>query len=248
MKSQGTFELDQLSDPDTLSELLSSQAIIALLGRQDYRDTLAAMQRYTLHRGDYSPDQIWLVEHPPIFTQGKSSQPGEIIHNLSAPLIHTDRGGKITYHGPGQLVAYFLINLRKNKTFGLRHLVDALEDIVKETLAFYGIKSYNSIENRGVYCEGNKIASLGLRVKNHCSYHGFALNVYMDLQPFSDIKPCGLPQKMTQISEHTDNTNNIVTVCVEKVQLVLKSLAPFTLIKCTHNQGEEYDDSRKIAW
>lgn len=224
-----------------------SDSIIACLGNLAYSDTYEAMQYYTNKRTATSPDQIWLVEHPPVFTQGKTSNPDDILTALPAPLVSTDRGGKITYHGPGQLVAYFLLDLKRHPTLGLRKIINTIEEIILNILDFYGIKGYNDPSNRGIYYQGKKMASLGLRVKNHCCYHGFALNVCMDTTPFSAIKPCGLTMDMTQIADHHPQTDKIISVCIENLSQSLAILGPFTLIK---NTGEQYDVNRdrQIAW
>jgi lipoyl(octanoyl) transferase len=234
-----------------LSELLTPQekspSLIACLGKQAYRDTYEAMQLYTSNRTATCPDQIWLVEHPPVFTQGKTSNPLDILTTLPAPLISTDRGGKITYHGPGQLVAYFLLDLKRHPELGLRKIINTIEEIILNILDFYGIKGYNDPSNRGIYYQGKKMASLGLRVKNHCCYHGFALNVCMDTTPFSAIKPCGLSMDMTQIADHHPQTREIVSVCIDNITQSLAMLGPFTLLK---NTGEQLDVNRdrQIAW
>ena len=221
--------------------------LIVCLGRQNYTDTHLAMQEYTLTRTPESSDQIWLVEHPPVYTQGKTSNPEDILTALPAPLIATDRGGKITYHGPGQLVAYFLVDLKRNPELGLRKIINKIEEIILNILDFYGISGYNDEGNRGIYYQGKKMASLGLRVKNHCCYHGFALNVCMDISPFSAIKPCGMPLEMTQISDFHPHTDNIIQVCIDKLSDALNMLGPFTIIPSTGGHDHVNSD-RKITW
>ena len=175
------------------------------LGLVDYLPTWQAMQQLTQTRDATTPDQIWLLEHHPVFTQGQNGKPEHILAPGNIPIVQVDRGGQITYHGPGQIVAYLLIDLRRRK-LGIRNLVSAIEQSVIDSLAEYGIKAAARCDAPGVYLGDSKIASLGLRVKRGCSYHGLAFNIDMDLEPFSRINPCGLTNiKMTQVKELTDN-------------------------------------------
>lgn len=148
------------------------------------------MTGFTNQRTPETPDELWLVEHPPVFTQGQAGKPEHLLLPGDIPVVQTDRGGQVTYHGPGQLVAYPLLDLRRLK-LGVRDLVTAIEETVVATLASYGIEAYPRPDAPGVYVAGNKIASLGLRVRRGCSFHGVALNVDMDLEPFQRINPCG---------------------------------------------------------
>lgn len=149
-----------------------------------------SMTDFTNQRTQETPDELWLVEHPPVFTQGQAGKPEHLLLPGEIPVIQTDRGGQVTYHGPGQLVAYPLLNLRRLK-MGVRDLVSAIEQTIVATLAVYGIEAYPKPDAPGVYVAGDKIASLGLRVRRGCSFHGLALNVDMDLEPFQRINPCG---------------------------------------------------------
>ena len=159
------------------------------------------MSEFTSQRDADTPDQLWLVEHPPVFTQGQAGKPEHLLLPGDIPVIQSARGGQITYHGPGQLVAYPLLNLRR-LGFGVRNLVSALEEILVTVLASYGIDAYAKADAPGVYVQEQKIASLGLRVRRGCSFHGLALNVAMDLEPFQRINPCGYSGlKMTQIHQ-----------------------------------------------
>lgn len=159
------------------------------------------MSDFTNQRTPETPDQLWLVEHPPVFTQGQAGKPEHLLVPGDIPVVQSDRGGQVTYHGPGQLVAYPLLDLRRLK-MGVRDLVTALEQTLVATLADYGIDSAPKPDAPGVYVEGRKIASLGLRVRKGCSFHGLALNVDMDLSPFSRINPCGYQGlAMTQIAD-----------------------------------------------
>ena len=160
------------------------------LGLQDYRPVWQSMTDFTNQRTPETPDELWLVEHPPVFTQGQAGKPEHLLLPGDIPVIQTDRGGQVTYHGPGQLVAYPLLDLRRLK-LGVRDLVSAIEQTIVATLAVYGIEAYPKPDAPGVYVAGDKIASLGLRVRRGCSFHGLALNVDMDLEPFQRINPCG---------------------------------------------------------
>ena len=164
--------------------------VVRQLGLQDYRPVWQSMTDFTNQRTPETPDELWLVEHPPVFTQGQAGKPEHLLLPGDIPVIQTDRGGQVTYHGPGQLVAYPLLDLRRIK-MGVRDLVTAIEQTIVATLAVYGIEAYPKPNAPGVYVAGNKIASLGLRVRRGCSFHGLALNVDMDLAPFQRINPCG---------------------------------------------------------
>ena len=166
--------------------------IIRYLNRQEYRPVWHTMQRYTQRRDDLSPDELWCVEHPPVFTLGQSGKHHHILDPGSIPVVEVDRGGQVTYHGPGQAVVYTLINLRRRK-LGVRAMVEALEQAVIALLAEHGIEAQSRRDAPGVYIGDRKIAALGLRVRRGCSYHGVALNVDMDLEPYQRINPCGYP-------------------------------------------------------
>jgi len=150
------------------------------------------MQRFTEERGADTPDELWLVEHPPVFTVGLNGKPEHLLAPGDIDVVKVDRGGQVTYHGPGQIVLYLLIDLRR-RGLGVRALVSLMEQAVIELLAGYGIQSVARQDAPGVYVDGAKIASLGLRVRRGCSYHGLALNVDLDLAPFQRINPCGYP-------------------------------------------------------
>ena len=164
--------------------------VVRQLGLQDYRPVWQSMTDFTNQRTPETPDELWLVEHPPVFTQGQAGKPEHLLLPGDIPVIQTDRGGQVTYHGPGQLVAYPLLDLRRLK-LGVRDLVSAIEQTIVATLAVYGIEADPKPDAPGVYVAGDKIASLGLRVRRGCSFHGLALNVDMDLEPFQRINPCG---------------------------------------------------------
>ena len=160
------------------------------LGLVDYEPTLRAMQDLTNTRDGAAPDQLWLLQHPRVFTQGQAGKAEHVLAPGDIPVIQVDRGGQVTYHGPGQWVLYLMIDLRRRR-WGVRDLVDTIERSIVMLLAEYGIEAAPRPEAPGVYVAGEKIASLGLRIRRGCSYHGLALNVDMDLEPFQRINPCG---------------------------------------------------------
>ena len=171
------------------------------LGLIDYEPTWQAMQRFTDGRTCDTADEVWLVQHPPVFTQGQSGKPEHLLLPGDIPVVQVDRGGQVTYHGPGQLVAYLLLDVRR-LGFGVRELVSRIERSLIDLLASYGVTAAAKPEAPGVYVDGAKIASLGLRIRNGCSFHGLALNVDMDLDPFKRINPCGYAGlAMTQLRE-----------------------------------------------
>ncbi len=181
--------------------MAKSELIVRRLGQRNYEPVWRAMQAYTDARTAESPDELWLVEHPPVFTQGLNGRPEHLIDPGGIPVIHADRGGQVTYHAPGQIVAYVLLDL-KRQGFGVRQLVTLLEQSVIGLLADYGIGAEARRDAPGVYVAGRKIASLGLRVRRGCSYHGLSLNVAMDLSPFRRINPCGYQGlEVTQLSD-----------------------------------------------
>jgi len=168
------------------------------LGRRDYSETLAQMRAFTASRDVQTPDELWLLEHPPVFTQGQAGRPEHLLAPGDIPVIQSDRGGQVTYHGPGQVVVYCLLDLQR-LGFGIRSLVTRVEQAMIDTLANYGVSAFARREAPGVYVEHRagdvvevrKIGALGLRVRRGCSYHGLSLNVDMDLSPFQRINPCG---------------------------------------------------------
>ncbi|GAB1391861.1 lipoyl(octanoyl) transferase LipB [Rhodocyclaceae bacterium] len=164
--------------------------IIKSLGRVDYEPTWRAMQDFTAGRTADTPDELWLCEHPPVFTLGLAGKPEHLLKDIGVPIVKIDRGGQITYHGPGQIVCYLLLDL-KRRGITIKGLVNRMEQAVIDLLASYGIDAERLEGAPGVYVGGAKIAALGLKVKNGCCYHGLALNVDMDLTPFAAINPCG---------------------------------------------------------
>ena len=176
----------------------SNQLIIRNLGRCDYVPVWRDMQAFTATRTPVTPDELWIVEHPPIFTLGLNGKPEHLLNPGDIPVVNVDRGGQVTYHGPGQLVIYTLLDIRR-RHLGVKALVRQIELAIVNLLADYGIQGEGREDAPGVYVAEAKIAALGLRVKKGCTYHGLALNVAMDLAPFSRINPCGYAgMKVTQ--------------------------------------------------
>lgn len=172
------------------------------LGLVDYEPTWQAMKRFTDDRDREVGDEVWLVQHPPVFTQGQAGKPEHLLLPGDIPVVQVDRGGQVTYHGPGQLVAYLLLDVRR-LGFGVRDLVTRIEQSLIALLASYGVTAAAKADAPGVYVDGAKIASLGLRIRHGCSFHGLALNVDMDLEPFKRINPCGYSGlAMTQLRDH----------------------------------------------
>ncbi|OEF26282.1 lipoyl(octanoyl) transferase LipB [Vibrio rumoiensis] len=202
-----------------LSPASPEQVVIRQLGRQDYSPVWQAMHTFTDERNDQSIDEVWLVEHNPVFTQGQAGKTEHLLNTGDIPVIQSDRGGQVTYHGPGQIVAYFMINLRR-KNIGVRELVTHIENIVIETLKEFGITSAARSDAPGVYVQQRKICSLGLRIRKGCSFHGLALNVNMDLAPFLRINPCGYAgMEMVQVKDvdGPDSVSAVETILIQKI-------------------------------
>lgn len=180
---------------------MDNPLVIRRLGRQDYLPVWQAMHQFTDQRDEQTADEIWLVEHHPVFTQGQAGKAEHLLNPGNIPVVQSDRGGQVTYHGPGQLVVYVLINLRRKK-LGVRELVTGIEQLVIDTLKTYHINSAARPDAPGVYVDEKKICSLGLRIRKGCSFHGLALNVNMDLSPFLRINPCGYQgMEMVQVCD-----------------------------------------------
>ena len=175
--------------------------VLHWLGCVEYEPTWRAMQRFVDARGPATPDEIWFLEHPPVFTSGMNSRPEHLLGTGDIPVVQIDRGGQVTYHGPGQLVVYPLLDLGRAR-MGVRTLVEGIERAIVAAVAAWGIEAYGRRDAPGVYVGPRKLASVGLRIRRGCSYHGLALNVAMDLEPFRRINPCGYAGlEMTQVSE-----------------------------------------------
>ncbi len=177
------------------------ELLVRHLGLSGYLPTWRAMQQFTAERGEADPDEIWLLEHPPVFTQGQAGRAEHVLMPGDIPVIQVDRGGQVTYHGPGQLVAYLMVDIGR-RGLGVREFVDCIEQALIGLLAEYRLEAHARRDAPGVYVGDCKIASLGLRVRRGRSFHGLALNVDMDLEPFQRINPCGYAGlRMTQLSE-----------------------------------------------
>ena len=194
------------------------QLIVKYLGRTPYPTTWKAMQSFTQKRESQTIDELWITEHWPVFTQGQAGKAEHILKPSAIPIIQTDRGGQITYHGPGQVILYPLLNLKANH-LTIKTLVSNLEELIIQYLQTYHIQAMRKNKAPGVYVHDAKIASLGLRIRHGASYHGLSFNVDMDLTPFANINPCGLKnQTVTQCSALIPNHSN------DKVQQKLSSL------------------------
>lgn len=182
---------------------------IRWLGQVDYASTWHSMQEFTNSRSADTADEIWLLEHPPVFTQGQAGKAEHLLLPGDIPVVQVDRGGQVTYHGPGQLVAYVLVDIRR-LGLGVRDLVSLIENSLVQLLADYNVNAAARADAPGVYVGDAKIASLGLRIRRGCSFHGLALNVAMDLEPFKRINPCGYQGlRMTQLADETDHATSV---------------------------------------
>lgn len=180
--------------------MIDNTLVVRWLGTKDYASCWQAMRDFTDQRQNDTPDEIWLLEHEPVFTQGQNGKPEHILDARDIPVVQTDRGGQITYHGPGQLMVYTLIDL-KRKQLHVRELVTKLEQSVIDLLHTHQIPAIAKPDAPGVYVNGKKICSIGLRIRRGCSYHGIAFNIAMDLEPFTRINPCGYSTlEMTQFA------------------------------------------------
>ncbi len=200
-----------------------ADVVVKRLGLVEYEPTWRDMQAFTDRRDAQAADEIWLLQHPPVYTLGLNGNPEDLLAPVDIPVINIDRGGQVTYHGPGQLVVYPLIDLRR-QSLGVRELVSALEQSVIDLAADHGIEAQSSAEAPGVYVDGRKLASLGLRIRRGCSYHGLAFNIDMDLEPFSRINPCGFTDlEVTQLKD-LGGPSDLEQVATELEQYLLKNL------------------------
>jgi lipoyl(octanoyl) transferase len=203
---------------------MTSRALIVRdLGLRDYMPTWQAMREFTDARSDQTRSELWIVEHPAVFTQGQAGKAEHLLTPGDIPVVQTDRGGQVTYHGPGQLVIYLLVSLRE-AGLGIRRLVGLMEQSIIGLLDSYGIAAESRADAPGVYVDGRKIASLGLRVRRGCTYHGLALNVSNDLEPFRRINPCGHPGlevTSTQLLGITESRETLATDLVKRLSDLL---------------------------
>jgi lipoyl(octanoyl) transferase len=187
--------------------MIINNVIIKDLKIQSYGQTYQAMHDFTKNRNEHTPDEIWLVEHDPVFTQGKVGKAEHLLNHTDIPVIQSDRGGQITYHAPGQQIMYILFDLKRLK-IGIRDIVSYLENSVIQTLAHYGIIAHAKPDAPGVYIDHKKICSLGLHINRGYTLHGLALNIDMDLTPFNNINPCGYAGlQMTQLKDYVSKFN-----------------------------------------
>jgi lipoyl(octanoyl) transferase len=202
---------------------LKQPFLIRQLGLTDFETTWLAMQKFTAKRTENTPDELWLTEHSAVYTLGLNRKNVRLPIRDDIPLVHTDRGGKITYHGPGQLIIYVLLDL-KRRNLNIRKLVSLLENSVIELLDSLDRKAVTKADAPGVYVEGAKIASLGLRIKNNCCYHGLSLNINMDLTPFQAIDPCGyIGLEVTQTKD-LSITENLQTISNLLLNILIKNV------------------------
>lgn len=212
---------------------MNNTLIIRQLNQLDYTTVWHAMQHFTDHRDEDTLDELWLVEHPPVFTQGQAGKEEHLLTTGDIPVVKVDRGGQVTYHGPGQQVIYFLIDLKRRK-LGVRQLVTLIENAIVSALGKFDIDAYAKADAPGVYVDERKVASLGLRVRKGCSFHGLALNVNMDLEPFLRINPCGYAgMEMIQ----TADINGPASVEQAGKALVQELVALFEVEHVEHKEG-----------
>jgi len=203
--------------------------IVRHLGQRPYLPTWRAMQDFTNQRTPDTPSELWVVEHPPVYTQGQAGKAEHILKPGDIPVIQTDRGGQATYHGPGQIVIYLLLSLREIG-LGVRALVSALEDSLIQLLAQHGVRAEADPKAPGVYVQGAKIAALGLRVRRGYTYHGLALNVDMDLRPFARINPCGYPDLAITQTKDQDISATQAILASQLIAQLRNHLASSTLM------------------
>ncbi|ATW02097.1 octanoyltransferase [Candidatus Legionella polyplacis] len=216
---------------------------IRYLGIEYYSKTFEKMKKFTSLRNKNSEDELWLLEHYPIYTQGQNGNPKNILNvNKNIPIFQSDRGGQITYHGPGQLIGYILIDLKRKK-MGIKKLIDSIHISLINLLTYYSIPASTKNKKPGVFVKNKKIASIGLRIKNNCTYHGFSLNVSMNLNPFKNINPCGFKKlEMTQISNYvTDiSMNTVINIFVNNFTNQIKIYENNSSIK-SYNHTKNMD-------
>ncbi|MFZ8142817.1 lipoyl(octanoyl) transferase LipB [Alteromonas macleodii] len=207
--------------------------IVRQLGRQPYEPIFEAMKRFTDERDQNTQDEIWLVEHDAVFTQGQAGKAEHILMPGDIPIVQVDRGGQVTYHGPGQQVIYLMLNIKRRK-LGVRHLVTAMEEAVVGLLEKYGVTAYPKPDAPGVYVDEKKVCSLGLRIRNGCSFHGLALNVNMDLSPFQRINPCGYAGMEMIDTARLNGPTTLETAGNELTHLLLEALS---IAQPTYKEG-----------
>ena len=211
---------------------IKQQLVLRQVDVDDYETIWHAMQDYTDNRTETDLDELWLVEHAPVFTQGQAGKEEHLLNTGDIPVVKVDRGGQVTYHGPGQLVVYLLLDLRRRK-LGVRDLVTKIEQAIIDLLAQYQIKAYAKADAPGVYVDESKVASLGLRVRKGCSFHGLALNVDMDMEPFLRINPCGYAGMAMVQTKQISGPQTVAEAGEKLGQILADSLASTEIIRQT---------------
>lgn len=211
---------------------IKQQLVIRQVDIDEYEQIWHAMQDYTDNRDESDFDELWLVEHAPVFTQGQAGKEEHLLNPGNIPVVKVDRGGQVTYHGPGQLVVYLLLDLRRRK-LGVRDLVTKIEQAIVDLLAQYQIKAYAKADAPGVYVDECKVASLGLRVRKGCSFHGLALNVDMDMEPFLRINPCGYAGMAMVQTKQISGPQTVLEAGEKLSQILANSLASTEIIRQT---------------
>lgn len=228
-----------VSPVDASAASLAECIRIRRLGLREYGTVWRAMQRFTDQRDEGSPDELWLLQHPPVFTQGQAGKPEHLLAPGDIPVVQVDRGGQVTYHGPGQIVAYPLIDIRR-KGIGVRDFVCRIEESIIRVLADYGVRGERVAGAPGIYVAGDKIASLGLRVRRGRSFHGLAFNIDMDLEPFERINPCGFAGlRVTQLAAFAEFAGREVEDRL--VERLLEQLGYSEKLIETRENAQEYE-------
>lgn len=223
--------MERITKPNTPRD-----PVIRSLGQVDYQPTWDAMRAFTATRTSATRDEIWLLQHPPVYTQGLAGKPEHLLHSTIIPVVKIDRGGQITYHGPGQIVAYLLLDLRRWK-INVRQLVRLLEQAVIDLLGKHDVVASRQEDAPGVYVSNAKIAALGLKIKNGYCYHGLALNIDMDLSPFSDINPCGYAGLRVTQARDWGVVYSIEGLQKQLGQSLIENLRKHSLNQTSHIQG-----------
>jgi len=216
---------------------MTDRLVVRSQGLVGYQTSYDAMLDFTENRTAETIDELWLLEHTPVFTQGRAGKAEHLLHTGDIQVVQSDRGGQVTYHGPGQLTAYVLVDL-KRKGINVRELVSAIENSIVNALAPYGISAFPKPDAPGVYVADAKIASLGLRIRKGCSFHGLALNIDMDMEPFLRINPCGYAgMQMTQVSNQTNNDVSVAAVAENLVKSFSEIMDYDDVEYCSANLG-----------
>ena len=218
-----------------------SELVVRYLGLVDYQSTYDQMLALTDSRDESTPDELWILEHHPVFTQGRAGKSEHVINAGDIPIVQSDRGGQVTYHGPGQITGYVMLDLKRGK-LGVRDLVSAIEQTLVDVLAGYNINAHAKPDAPGVYVGADKIASLGLRIRNGKSFHGLALNVNMDLEPFLRINPCGYAGlNMTQIANY-ESSATVADAASRLVDAFAKQLSYETVTVHLADEKDSLDE------